>query len=169
MDILPYTEDHRIFRDSVRKFFAKEVIPYVEEWEEAGMVPRSAWKKMGDNGFLCMQVPEEYGGLEADFLYSVILMEELARSNHFGLLASLHSDIVVPYILSYGSDDLKRKYLPACLSGDTITAVAMTEPMREVILLPCALLRWTMAITSSSMARRRLSAMVLSVTLSYWP
>ena len=128
MEILPYTEDHRIFRDSVRKFFAKEVIPYVEEWEEAGMVPRSAWKKMGDNGFLCMQVPEEYGGLEADFLYSVILMEELARSNHFGLLASLHSDIVVPYILSYGSDDLKRKYLPACLSGDIITAVAMTEP-----------------------------------------
>ena len=128
MDILPYTEDHRIFRDSVKKFFAKEVIPYVEEWEEAGIVPRSAWKKMGDNGFLCMQVPEEYGGLEADFLYSVILMEELARSNHFGLLASLHSDIVVPYILSYGSDDLKRKYLPACMSGDTITAVAMTEP-----------------------------------------
>jgi acyl-CoA dehydrogenase len=128
MDILPYTEDHRIFRDSVRKFFAKEVIPYVEEWEETGMVPRSAWKKMGDNGFLCMQVPEEYGGLEADFLYSVILMEELARSNHFGLLASLHSDIVVPYILSYGSDDLKRKYLPGCMSGDTITAVAMTEP-----------------------------------------
>ena len=128
MDILPYTEDHRIFRDSVKKFFAKEVIPYVEEWEETGMVPRSAWKKMGDNGFLCMQVPEEYGGLEADFLYSVILMEELARSNHFGLLASLHSDIVVPYILSYGSDDLKRKYLPGCMSGDTITAVAMTEP-----------------------------------------
>jgi acyl-CoA dehydrogenase len=128
MDILPYTEDHRIFRDSVKKFFAKEVIPYVEEWEEAGIVPKSAWKKMGDNGFLCMQVPEEYGGLEADFLYSVILMEELARSNHFGLLASLHSDIVVPYILAYGSDDLKRKYLPNCMSGDTITAVAMTEP-----------------------------------------
>jgi len=128
MDILPYTEDHRIFRDSVKKFFAKEVIPYVEEWEEDGIVPRSAWKKMGDNGFLCMQVPEEYGGLEADFLYSVILMEELARSNHFGLLASLHSDIVVPYILSYGSEDLKRKYLPKCMSGDTITAVAMTEP-----------------------------------------
>ena len=128
MDILPYTEDHRIFRDSVKKFFAKEVIPYVEEWEEDGIVPRSAWKKMGDNGFLCMQVPEEYGGLEADFLYSVILMEELARSNHFGLLASLHSDIVVPYILSYGSEDLKRKYLPKCMSGDIITAVAMTEP-----------------------------------------
>ena len=110
MEILPYSEDHRIFKDSVKKFFAKEVIPHVEEWEEAGIVPRSAWKKMGENGFLCMQVPEEYGGLGADFLYSVILMEELAKSNHFGLLAGLHSDIVVPYILSYGSDDLKRKY-----------------------------------------------------------
>jgi acyl-CoA dehydrogenase len=128
MEILPFTEDHRIFRDSLRKFFAKEVIPYVEDWEEAGMVPRSAWKKMGDNGFLCMQVPEEYGGLGADFLYSVIFMEELARSNHFGLLASLHSDIVVPYLLSFGSDDLKRRYLPGCISGDIITAVAMTEP-----------------------------------------
>jgi acyl-CoA dehydrogenase len=128
MDILPYTEDHRIFRDSVRKFSAKEVTPYVDEWEEAGIVPRSAWKKLGDNGFLCMQVPEEYGGLEADFLYSVILMEELVRTNHFGLLASLHNDIVVPYILSYGSDQLKRKYLPGCISGDIITAVAMTEP-----------------------------------------
>jgi acyl-CoA dehydrogenase len=128
MEILPYTEDHRIFRDSVRKFFAKEVVPHIEEWEEAGIVPRSAWKQMGENGFLCMQVPEEYGGLEADFLYSVILMEELARSNHFGLLAGLHSDIVVPYMLSYGSDELKRKYLPGCISGDIITAVAMTEP-----------------------------------------
>ncbi|MFH0823580.1 MAG: acyl-CoA dehydrogenase family protein [Pseudomonadota bacterium] len=128
MNILPYDEEHRIFRDALRKFFAKEVIPYVDEWEESGAVPRSAWKKMGDNGFLCMQVPEEYGGLDADFLYSVIVMEELARSNHFGLLASLHSDIVVPYILSYGSEEIKHKYLPGCISGDIITAVAMTEP-----------------------------------------
>ena len=128
MNILPYTEEHRIFRDAVRKFFAKEVTPYVDEWEESGQVPKSAWKKMGDNGFLCMQVPEEYGGLEADFLYSVIIMEELARTNHFGLLSSLHSDIVIPYLLSYGSDELKRRYLPGCISGDIITAVAMTEP-----------------------------------------
>jgi acyl-CoA dehydrogenase len=128
MDVLPYTEDHRIFRDSLRKFFAKEVEPYVEQWEEAGIVPRRVWKTMGDNGFLCMQVPEEYGGLDADFLFSVIVMEELARSNHFGLLAPLHSDIVVPYITAYASEDLKRKYLPGCVSGETITAVAMTEP-----------------------------------------
>ena len=71
---------------------------------------------------------EEYGGLEADFLYSVIIDGGIGQDNHFGLLAGLHSDIVVPYILSYGSDDLKRKYLPDCISGDTITAVAMTEP-----------------------------------------
>lgn len=128
MNILPYTEEHRIFRDAVKKFFTKEVIPYVEEWEETGIVPRSAWKKMGENGFLCMQVPEEYGGLGADFLYSVIVMEELTRTNHFGLLSGLHSDIVVPYILSYASDELRHKYLPGCISGDIITAVAMTEP-----------------------------------------
>jgi acyl-CoA dehydrogenase len=128
MEILPYTQDHTIFRDAVRKFFSKEVTPHVEDWEEAGIVPREIWKKMGDNGYLCMQVPEEYGGLGADFLYSVVLMEELVRTNHFGLAAYLHSDIVVPYILSYGSDELKHRYLPGCISGDIITAVAMTEP-----------------------------------------
>ena len=68
MDILQYTEEHRIFRDALRKFFEKEVIPYIDEWEEAGIVPRSAWKKMGDQGFLCPMVPEEYGGAGADFL-----------------------------------------------------------------------------------------------------
>ncbi len=83
---------------------------------------------MGENGFLCMQVPEQYGGLDADFLFSVIVMEELARSNHFGLLAPLHSDIVVPYLTAYASEELKQKYLPGCVSGDIITAVAMTEP-----------------------------------------
>jgi acyl-CoA dehydrogenase len=128
MEILPYSQDHAIFRDAVRKFFSREVTPYVEEWEEAGIVPREIWKKMGDNGYLCMQVPEQYGGLDADFLYSVILMEELGRTNHFGLAAYLHSDIVVPYILSYASEELKHRYLPGCISGDIITAVAMTEP-----------------------------------------
>lgn len=128
MEILPYTEEHKIFRDAFRKFLAKEVVPHVEEWEEAGIVSRSAWKKMGENGFLCMQLPERYGGMEADFLYSAILMEELARTNHFGLAAYLHSDIVVPYISAYASEELKDKYLPGCVSGDIITAVAMTEP-----------------------------------------
>jgi acyl-CoA dehydrogenase len=128
MEILTYTEEHRIFRNSASKFFEKEVTPFVDEWEEAGIVPRSIWKKMGDQGFLCMQVPEEYGGLGVDFLYSVILMEEMGHTNHFGLAAFLHSDIVVPYIMSFASEELKHKYLPGCIAGDIITAVAMTEP-----------------------------------------
>jgi acyl-CoA dehydrogenase len=128
MDIINYTEEHRIFRDAVRKFFEKEVIPFTEEWEEAGIVPKSVWKKMGEQGFLCTDVPEEYGGVGADFLYSVILTEELGKTGCMGLATPLHSDIVVPYITSYASEELKKKYLPGCVSGEIITAVAMTEP-----------------------------------------
>ena len=128
MEIIKYSAEHRIFRDAVRGFFAKEVIPNIEDWEAAGIVPREMWKKMGDQGFLCMDIPEEYGGLGADFLYSVILSEELARTNHTGLAAPLHSDIVVPYITSFGPEDLKRRLLPGCISGEKIGAVSMTEP-----------------------------------------
>lgn len=128
MDIIEYTEEHRIFREAVRRFFAKEVIPYVDEWEEAGIVPKSVWRKMGEQGFLCMDVPEKYGGLGADFLYSVIVTEELGKTGNTGLVAPLHSDIVVPYITSFGSEESKLKYLPGCISGEVITAVAMTEP-----------------------------------------
>ena len=128
MEIIEYTEEHRIFREAARRFFAKEVIPCADEWEEAGIVPKSVWLKMGEQGFLCMDVAEEYGGLGADFLYSVILTEELGKTGNTGLAAPLHSDIVVPYITSFGSEELKRKYLPGCISGELITAVAMTEP-----------------------------------------
>ncbi|MHB9098117.1 MAG: acyl-CoA dehydrogenase family protein [Syntrophales bacterium] len=128
MEILKYTEEHRMFRDALRRFLAKEVTPHVEEWEEAGIVPKEAWKKMGEQGFLAMNVPEEYGGLGADFLYSVIVIEELIRTNHSGLAASLHSDIIVPYIVAFATEEQKRKYLPGCISGDIITAIAMTEP-----------------------------------------
>ncbi len=128
MDIIQYTEEHRIFRETAKKFFEKEVVPYADEWEEAGIVPKDVWLKMGEQGFLCMDVPEEYGGVEADFLYSVILSEELGKTGNTGLAAPLHSDIVVPYITAYGSEELKKKYLPGCVSGETITAIAMTEP-----------------------------------------
>ncbi|MBU2252667.1 MAG: acyl-CoA dehydrogenase family protein [Proteobacteria bacterium] len=128
MEILQYTEEHRMFREALRRFLAKEITPHVEEWEEAGIVPREAWKKMGEQGFLAMGVPEEYGGLGADFLYSVIVIEELIRTNHSGLAASLHTDIVVPYIVSFATEEQKHKYLPGCISGDIITAIAMTEP-----------------------------------------
>ena len=128
MEILQYTDEHRMFRDSLRRFLAKEITPHIEEWEEAGIVPREAWKKMGEQGFLAMSVPEEYGGLGADFLYSVIVTEEMVRTNHSGLAASLHTDIIVPYIVSFATEEQKHKYLPGCISGDIITAIAMTEP-----------------------------------------
>ena len=128
MDIIQYSDEHRIFRQTLRKFLEREVIPHVEEWEEAGIVPRSAWKKMGEQGFLCTAVPEEYGGAGGDFLYSVIVAEEMTRTNHSGLAAPLHSDVVVPYVVTFGSEEHKKKYLPGCVSGDIITAIAMTEP-----------------------------------------
>ena len=128
MDIINYTEEHRMFRDTLRKFVTNELIPHVEAWEEAGIVPKSIWKKMGEQGFLCPGVPTEYGGAGAGFLYSVIVCEEMARANFGGLAASLHSDIVVPYIISFGSEAHKQKYLPRCVTGDIITALAMTEP-----------------------------------------
>jgi acyl-CoA dehydrogenase len=128
MDIIQYSDEHRIFRQMLRKFLEREVIPHVEQWEEAGIVPRSAWKKMGEQGFLCTAVPEEYGGAGGDFFYSVIVAEEMTRTNHSGLAAPLHSDVVVPYVVTFGSEEHKKKYLPGCVSGDIITAIAMTEP-----------------------------------------
>jgi acyl-CoA dehydrogenase len=128
MDIITYTAEHNIFRESLRKFLDKEIVPHIEEWEEAGIVPRRIWKEMGEQGFLCTDIPEEYGGSGGDFLYSVIVCEELVKSNFSGLTASLHSDICVPYISAFASEEQKRKYLPGCVSGDIVTAVAMTEP-----------------------------------------
>jgi len=128
MNILPYTDDHHRFRRRVRTFMDEEVMPHVDDWERQGLVPKSVWRKMGRAGFLCMDVAPEYGGAGRDFIYSVIVLEELMRTNHSGLLVQLHSDIVVPYIASYGSEEIKRKYLPGCVKGDLITAVAMSEP-----------------------------------------
>jgi alkylation response protein AidB-like acyl-CoA dehydrogenase len=128
MEILQYTEEHNLFRERLRNFLAKEVTPYVDQWEEEKIVPKSVWKKMGQQGFLCMDVSPEYGGIGGDFLYSVIVSEELTKTWHTGLAASLHSDIVVPYMNAFGSEALKKKYLPGCVCGDIVTAVAMTEP-----------------------------------------
>lgn len=128
MEILQYQEEHKIFRETFRRFLEKEIVPYIEEWEEEGKVPRDVWMKMAEQGFVCMTVPEEYGGLGADFLYSVICSEEWSKTNHSGLSPMIHSDIVVPYIVSFASEELKQKYLPGCVSGEYIAAVAMTEP-----------------------------------------
>jgi len=128
MDLIPYTEGHRIFRDSFRKFLKQEIVPHIEAWEEAGIVPRDVWTKMGQAGFLCTAIPEQYGGPGADFLHAVIIIEELANCNFSGLGIRLHSDVVTPYLLDYATEDQKQKYLPRCVSGEFITAIGMSEP-----------------------------------------
>jgi acyl-CoA dehydrogenase len=128
MDILHYTPEHIRFRQKLQIFCRNEIIPYIDQWEKSGLVPREVWRKMGRAGFLCTAISPEYGGLGGDFLYSIIALEEMTRTNQYGLDAFLHSDIVVPYIDSFGSDEQKHKYLPGCVGGEIVTAVAMTEP-----------------------------------------
>lgn len=123
-----FKEEHEIFRESVRRFFERELAPHHEEWEEKGEVPRWAWKKAGEYGFLCVAIPEEWGGVGADRTYSIILMEEQYRLNLTGLGFALHSDIVAPYIHHYGTTEQKLAWLPKMASGDAIAAIAMTEP-----------------------------------------
>jgi alkylation response protein AidB-like acyl-CoA dehydrogenase len=123
-----FSPDHESFRDSFRRFMEKEIAPFHAEWEEQGYVAREVWNKAGDNGYLCMTMPEEYGGSEADKLYSVIQMEELARGGFTGIGFGLHSEIVAPYILHYGTPEQKAKYLPKLASGEMVGAIAMSEP-----------------------------------------
>ena len=123
-----FNADHESFRDSFRKFVEKEIAPHHEAWEEQGYVDRAVWSKAGENGFLCMTLPEAYGGSEADKLYSVVQMEEIARSGFSGIGFGLHSEIVAPYILHYGTEAQKQKYLPQMASGAVVGAIAMSEP-----------------------------------------
>ena len=116
------------FRDSVRKFLEQEATPYHDQWEKDGQVSRELWQKAGELGFLCPCLPEEFGGVGADFRYSAVLIEEVARAGLTGIGWGLHSDIVAPYVLNYGSDELKNHYLPKLASGEMIGAIAMTEP-----------------------------------------
>ncbi|CDQ18606.1 acyl-CoA dehydrogenase family protein [Halobacillus karajensis] len=125
----PYiTEEHEILRKSLRKFLEKEAYPFYNEWEKAGKVPRGFWKKLGEQGYLCPWVGEEYGGFGADFGYSVVLNEELEKVGTGLIGVGLHNDIVVPYLEAYGTDEQKKRWLPKCTTGECITAIAMTEP-----------------------------------------
>ena len=122
-----YTEDHEAFRDSVRSFIKAEVVPHIDRWDEAGIVEKAIWPKAGAVGMLCPTVPEEYGGLGLDFGYNAIIDEEISYGGT-ALGFSLQSDIVVNYIVSYGSEEQKRHWLPKLVSGEVVTAIAMTEP-----------------------------------------
>ncbi len=128
MGILQYTEEHKEFRKRLRSFIKKEILPNLDQWEKKHIVPKKVWKKMGGEGFLCPCVSMEYGGPSLNLLYSFIIIEEIIKTNQLGLFCFLHSDIVVPYIDTFGTEEQKIKYLPGCVSGDIITAVAMTEP-----------------------------------------
>ena len=123
-----FTPEHDAFRDAFRRFMDKEIAPFHAAWEEQGYVDRAVWRKAGDNGFLCMTMPEAYGGAGGDKLYSVVQMEELARGGFTGLGYGLHSEIVAPYILHYGTEAQKQNYLPRLASGEMIGAIAMSEP-----------------------------------------
>lgn len=122
------TEEHRIFRDSIRKFLEKEAVPHYTQWEEDRLIPKSFWKQLGEMGYLCPQVEEQYGGLGLDFSFGVVISEELERVGSSLVGVSLHNDIVIPYIESYGTHEQKKRWLPKCITGDTISGLAMTEP-----------------------------------------
>ncbi len=123
-----FSPEHELYRDQVRRFVEREIAPHHAEWEKEGIVPRSAWLAAGEAGLLLPAIPDEYGGGGGDRLHSTIVMEELARAGATGPGFGLHSDIVAPYILSYGTEEQKRRYLPRMAKGEVIGAIAMSEP-----------------------------------------
>jgi acyl-CoA dehydrogenase len=128
MDRTLFDADHVTFRQAFRQFVDREIRPHQSRWRDAGQVDREVWRKAGAQGFLCPWLAEAYGGPGADFLCSVIIMEELARAYESGFAMGLHSDIIAPYIHSFGNEEQKKKWLPGCASGEIVTALGMTEP-----------------------------------------
>ncbi|MCK9506537.1 MAG: acyl-CoA dehydrogenase family protein [Porticoccaceae bacterium] len=123
-----FSPEHHQFRETVRRFVEDELVPHHEEWEKQGVVPREVWRRAGEVGLLCPNIPEEYGGFGADWLYNVVVIEELARAGITGPGFMVHSEMVAPYILAWGSEELKKKWLPKMVSGEAIGALGLTEP-----------------------------------------
>jgi acyl-CoA dehydrogenase len=125
-----FSSEHEQFRQTVRRFVEEEMVPHHAEWEAAKVVPRSVWRRAGELGMLCPNLPEEYGGSGADWLYNVVVIEETARAGVTGPGSGfmVQSEIVAPYLMTWGTDELKRKWLPLMASGEAIGAIAMTEP-----------------------------------------
>ena len=123
-----FSEEHELFRDSVRRFIAAEITPYHRQWEKDGVVSRDVWRKAGAAGFLCANVPAEYGGAGADFKFNAILTEELGRAGATGPGFAVHSDMAATYITHFGSEAQKQQWLPKMASGEAIAALGLTEP-----------------------------------------
>ncbi len=123
-----FSSEHDIFRHSVRRFVETELKPFHAQWEEDGLVPREVWRKAGEAGMLCCNVAEQYGGPGADFLYNVVVIEEMARAGVTGPGFHIHSDMVATYLERFGSEELKRKWLPGMISGEVIGSLGITEP-----------------------------------------
>ena len=123
-----FREEHHIFRASVRRFVDREIVPFHAQWEKDGIVPRELWLKAGAEGLLCCTVPEQYGGMGLDYLFDVVVFEELWRSGASGPGFLIHTDLVATYLLSFGTEAQKRQWLPKMVSGEAIGSLGMTEP-----------------------------------------
>ena len=123
-----FENEHEQFRDSVRKFLTQHAAPYHSQWEKDGQIDRQLWNKAGEMGLLCPTMPEQFGGPGVDYRYNVIVNEEITKQGLSGLGFIVHSDITVPYINNNGSNALKKKYIPGCVTGELVGAIAMTEP-----------------------------------------
>ncbi|GAA2121120.1 acyl-CoA dehydrogenase family protein [Kitasatospora saccharophila] len=124
-----YNEDHEAFRETIRDFIAREVVPVYESWEEAGHPPRDFYRKLGDLGVFGIEVPEEYGGAgETGFKYQAVIYEETARAGVTFGASGVHTGLVLPYLMEYASEEQKQRWLPGFVSGEIMTAIAMTEP-----------------------------------------
>ena len=121
------SEEHQMLKQALEDFIKKEALPYIEEWEKQKAAPKSFWQKMGEQGFLCLDIPEEYGGGGMDFSFSAMVVEEVRRLGiDFGIV--VHSDIVAPYILRYGTEEQKMHYLPKMAKGELVGSIGMSEP-----------------------------------------
>ncbi|HMU98367.1 MAG TPA: acyl-CoA dehydrogenase family protein [Chitinophagales bacterium] len=122
------TEEHELLQKTTQHFIEKEIAPYHAQWEEDSMVSREVWLKAGETGLLCLDVPEQYGGAGLDFSFCALITEEILKAGYSGPGFFLHSDIVAPYIVDYGTEEQKKKWLPKMCTGEVITAIGMTEP-----------------------------------------
>src|ERR1700730_2048991 len=123
-----FREEHEIFRSSVRKFVEREIVPFHAQWEHDGVVPRELWLKAGAEGLLCCTVPEQYGGMGLDYLFDVVVFEELWRSGASGPGFLIHTDLVATYLLSFGTEAQKHQWLPKMVSGEAIGSLGLTQP-----------------------------------------